>query len=293
MEHGRLAGCRCHGEVADGEERLAGWWGGRVGRERGRGGESGAFGKHLPEGAPDHMADDEGNRGFGSAEGRDTLAVAEHGDPVGDGEDLLEFVRNIDAGSSSSAEAAQMAEEAGGFLAGERGGGFVEDEDAGIFVDGADDLDELFLTDAQCTHGCFGREGESEIGQKGGGAAVEFRPIDPQATPRSPPQEDIFSDAQLIDEGKFLGDDGDPGRGGVTNGVKGDDAAVDEEFALVGSVRMNAGEKLDERRFTGAIFSAEGVNFSGEKFEIDAIERDDPGEVLDEGTSGEDGGHAR
>jgi hypothetical protein len=118
------------------------------------------------------------------------------------------------------AQAAEVFEEDGNVVSGECGGGFVEDEDAGLLVDRADNFDELLLADAEFVDGEFGGNRESEVGEEHGGAAVHFEPIDAQAeraAARGATEENVFGDAQFIDERELLGDDGDAGGLGVAD----------------------------------------------------------------------------
>jgi hypothetical protein len=119
------------------------------------------------------------------------------------------------------------------------------------------------LADAEFAHGSFGGEGEAEVGEEGGGATVECEPVDAESAARGAAEENVFTDTEFVDQRELLGDDGDAGGLGVADGVEGDRAVVDAEFALVGAVRMDAGEELDEGRLAGAVFAAEGVNLAG------------------------------
>ena len=101
------------------------------------------------------------------------------------------------------AQAAEVFEEDGNVVFGECGGGFVEDEDAGLLVDRADDFDELLLADAEFVDGSFRGDGETEVGEEHGGAAVHFEPIDTEAArpaARGTAEENVFGDAQFGDE---------------------------------------------------------------------------------------------
>jgi hypothetical protein len=189
------------------------------------------------------------------------------------------------------AEAAEVTDEDGDFLLGERGGGFVEDEDAGFFVHRADDLYELLLANAEFAHGSFGGEGEAEVGEESGGATVEREPIDAESAARGAAEENIFTDTEFVDQREFLGNNGDAGGLGVADGVEGDWAVVDAEFAFVGAVRMDAGEEFNEGRLAGAVFTAEGVDLARVEIEGDVAEGGDAGEAFGEGASFEEGRH--
>ena len=57
---------------------------------------------------------------------------------------------------------------------------------------------------------------------------------------------------------------------------------LDEDLALVAAVRVHAAEKIDERRFAGAILAAQGVDLARPQVEAHALERDDTAEALDD-----------
>ena len=56
--------------------------------------------------------------------------------------------------------------------------------------------------------------------------------------------------------------------------------AVPDEGALVGLVE--AGEHLDQRRLAGAVLAEQAVHLAGPDVEVDAVERPDAGELLDD-----------
>ena len=77
-----------------------------------------------------------------------------------------------------------------------------------------------------------------------------------------------------------MGDDGDAGGLGVADRVEGDGVVINAEFSLVGSMGMNAGEELDQRGFTGAVFAAQRVDFAGAEVEGDSAEGGDAGKFF-------------
>src|SRR5699024_2947286 len=68
----------------------------------------------------------------------------------------------------------------------------------------------------------------------------------------------------------------DPGGLGVGGAAEPAQVAADPHLALVD--RVDAGERLDERRLPGAVLTHEGVDLPGEQAEVDAVERLDPRE---------------
>ena len=92
-----------------------------------------------------------GHLGDRHAVGR-VLAVAQHGDAVGDGEDLLELVADEEHGDALVAEPAEQGEQRRGLVLGDRGGRLVEEQDLGFERQRLGDLDDLHLRDRQGAH---------------------------------------------------------------------------------------------------------------------------------------------
>jgi len=240
--------------------------------------------------APDHVADEFAfcrRTGLG---GEDGGAVAEHGDAIREGEDFVEPVRDVDAGDAARAQVAEDGEEHLHFMLGERGGGFVEDEDARVLGQRLDDFDELLFAHAEPPDGRGGIDGDAEAVEQRASVAVHARPVDEPAAGRRGAEEDILGDGHLIDECELLIDDRDPGALGVGDAVKGRGLAVDEEFALVTAVGVQAAQELDQRGFARAVFPAERVDFAGAQVEGDVAQGDDAGEFLGDRSRGEDRG---
>ena len=124
------------------------------------------------------MADDFIPGGLRHGDCRDRGAIPQDGDAVGDGENLLQLVRNIDAGDSPLAQIAKDGEENLDFMLRERGGRFIKNENARVFREGLDDFHELLLADAEALHRESGIDVDLKPIQKRAGVVVNARPID-------------------------------------------------------------------------------------------------------------------
>jgi hypothetical protein len=91
---------------------------------------------------------------------------------------------------------------------------------------------------------------------------MHFEPVNAPATTQDAPEKNIFRHAEFLDQGKLLRDHRDARRLCVADRMKRDRLTVDEQFALVAAVRMNAGEQFDQRGFSSSILTAEGVDLS-------------------------------
>ena len=77
--------------------------------------------------AADHVLDEAVFGDFGDGFGADMLAVADHGDAVGDAEDLVQTVGDVDDGDALGFQGAGDVEEAGDLMGRKARGRFVHD----------------------------------------------------------------------------------------------------------------------------------------------------------------------
>jgi hypothetical protein len=91
-------------------------------------------------------------------------------------------------------------------------------------------------------------------------------------------QEQVRDHVEVVGEGEILVDGRDPEAGGVARGGDRDRLAVEEELARVGVV--DAGDRLHERRFAGAVVADERHHLARAHGEVDAVERLDRPEAL-------------
>ena len=100
-----------------------------------------------------HVADDLGLGECDRVERRrDRAALPHHGDPVGDGEHLLEAVRHEHQGTTLVAQGSHDVEQPLDLARAERRGRFVEDQQFGLQREGLGDLDQLPLRRREKPH---------------------------------------------------------------------------------------------------------------------------------------------
>ena len=105
--------------------------------------------------------------------------VLEHGDTVGDGEDLVEAVGDVDSRAAGLAEGAQDGEELLELGVGEHGRGLVEDDHARHAPQGLGDLDHLALRDAEAADALTRVDAlEAQLGQARGRGPMSGPPVD-------------------------------------------------------------------------------------------------------------------
>ena len=246
-------------------------------------------GKQVFDLATHHGADDFGLVGRGRRPRPDRGAIAQDGKAVGQREDFIEPVRDVDTAQPSRAEIAQDPEKCLHLVFGKRRGGFVEDEDAGVLRQSLDDFDELLFTDTEPAHRRGRIDGDAESREQRAGVMVQFRPVDEGAAPRRRTEEYVFRDRHFLDQRKFLVNDGQTGAPGLGDPVKARDLPVDEQFSLVRAVRVQTAQELDQRRLARAVFAAQRVDFARKQVERHVLERRDAGEGFRDVACGEHG----
>ena len=133
---------------------------------------------NLRDLAADHQLDQAGLVDCVGRAGADAFAVAEDRHAVGEAEDLIEPVGNVDDADAVRAQLGDYLEEQFLLALGEGGGGFVHDHEPRAGAEGAGDLDELLLGHRQRAHGGIGRDWRADAGEQPGGGGPARLPID-------------------------------------------------------------------------------------------------------------------
>ena len=102
-------------------------------------------GKFLVETAADHQLDHFIACEVGLVTGCHVVAVAQHGDAVGDGIDFIKAMADINDADALGAEFVHDLEEAVDLARGKGGGGLVHHDDAGVLRERLSDLHDLLL----------------------------------------------------------------------------------------------------------------------------------------------------
>ena len=164
--------------------------------------------------AAHHPADDLVGRGLPSRGAGDELAVAEHGHPVGQGEDLVHLVADVEDRRPGFAQVGDDAEEPRDLGVRQRRRGLVHDHDRGVEGQRLGDLDHLLIADPQvadlgprCDRGAQAVEQPPRLGLH----RAVVQPAEPAAPGLLTAQEDVVGDRELGNEVQLLVDDPDPG----------------------------------------------------------------------------------
>ena len=252
-------------------------------RRRGRGRRN--FREHPVQRPADHLLDQRLDRDLRVVVGRHQPSVAEHDDPVRDAGDLVEAMADVDEADAVGFQAADLLEQALGFLASQSGGRLVEDQEARVEGQRLGDFDLLLGCDPQIAHPGRRRGVQPEAMQLLGGAPVHEVAVDAAAAHRQAPDEDVFRDRQIEKQPHLLVDEADSGGKSVCRRVR--------------SVGLSApghrsGRRLDQTRddrgggrFSCAVFPDQGEGLARPDVEVDVAEDRDRAVFLSDPAQGE------
>ena len=238
---------------------------------------------------PHHAANDLvgiGTRGFERALGR---TVAQDGDAICDREYFIQFVRDEHAGHAARAQPPQLRQQRIDLVARKCRRGLVQHQHLRLARDGAGNLDELLLADAEIADTRRRIELDATIRQRRGGLRVDAVPVDAPEPVRKRSQEQVLADRHVRKQRQLLVDDRDAGPLRVAGRAKFDGPIVDDDVTLVAAVRMHTRQQLDQRGLARTVLAAQCVNLAGTQLEADAVERNYGAEALADRTGRQDG----
>ena len=231
--------------------------------------------------AADHPAHDLVGRGLRPRRRGDELAVAEHGHPVGQREDLVHLVADVQHGGAGLAQVVDHAEEPGDLRVRQRRGRLVHDHDRGVEGQGLGDLDHLLVADPQVADPGPRRDRRAQAVEQPARPGLHRAVVQP-AQPAAPrllaAQEDVVGDRELRDEVQLLVDDPDAGVLGLARPGEPHRPAVQADLAVV--VGDRAGQDLHQRALARAVLAADRVDLAGRRDQRDVAQRAHAAEVL-------------
>ncbi len=213
----------------------------------------GRFRVELVQLAIHHLAHQPGPVHRGHRRVGHRAAVAQHGDAIGQLEQFLEPVRDIDDADLPRAQPGDQLEQQARLVMAQRGGGLVHDQDAGLAGHGLGDLHHLLLAHAELAHQPARVDRHADAGQQLARLAVHARAIDEaEAVERFAGEEDVLGDAQVVDHRQLLVDDADAQRARMMAVGQHHRAALDgDRAARVGL--QHAGQDLHQGALAGAV----------------------------------------
>ena len=157
------------------------------------------------------------------------------------------------------------------FAVGNGGRRFIHHQNAAIDGNGLHDFNHLLLCDAQIADLRFRTNARIELIQHHLRILLHLPEINAEFAHGFAPQEYVFGNGHMRNQNQFLMNDGNAV---IARGVyarDGNFAAIDEDLPLLWNV--NAAQYLNERRFSGAVFAQQRVNFTGFQLKIDVLQR--------------------
>ena len=208
-------------------------------------------------------------------DGVDSGPAADHGDPVGDGEHLVELVRDEEDGDPLALELAQVAEELVDLLGHEDRGRLVEDDRARTSEQDLEDLHPLAGADAEVGDECRRVDVEAVLVRDPGDLGAGRR-ADTVLLLRT--EDDVLRDGEVVREHEVLEDHADAVLDRIGRAVQRHLLAADPDGPLVGA--LDPVEHLHERGLAGTVLADDGVHRPLRHAEGDVVVGDDTGEPL-------------
>ena len=256
------------GQPVDLQDGVPGGGGGR--RERVLGGAAG----HQPD-------DLGGRRRAGREVAGDRPPVLEDRDPVADLADLGEPVGDVDDGDPVGGQLAHDPEQVLHLVRVEHRRRLVHDDQPGVAGQRPGHADDLLARGGQPAQLAARRDLRvPEAAQQRAGGVLGVAGTGETQPRRFVAEHDVLRDAQARDQVELLVDRRDPGGVGGLRGAEHDGLPRPPQLAGVGPV--GPGEHLDQRRLAGAVLPQQAVHLARGDVEVDAVERADPREVLDD-----------
>ena len=234
----------------------------------------------------DHALDDLGNGEGGAVAGQHVAAIAGDGDAIGDGEDLLQPMRDIEHGVAAPAQLPQHGEEPLGLALVQGRVRLVEDEQPRRLQQHAAELDQLLLADAEPADRRLDIDMQAELGQQIAALGRHGGDGDQPVADRLAIDEEIGQDGALRKQAQLLIDDADAELAGGLGGIDGQLLAIEEDAPGIGA--DHAGQNLHQRGFAGAVLAHHRVDGAGLDLQIHAVEGHHPAVALGKVVDGDE-----
>ncbi len=215
--------------------------------------------EHLGDLASDHQPDDVVAGDVGGGVLADELAVAEHRHLVGDLEQLVHLVGDVDDALALGLQCPDDPEQMLDLALRDRRGRLVHDEDVGIVGDGLGDFDHLAIGDGKVADLRLGIERNVEpLEQRLRPSTHLVMPDEAECIQRLAADPDVFGDRHEVHQVEFLMDHGDAVLERVERRRQLDLLPLQLEGARIG--RVDAGDDLHQRRLAGAVLAHQRMN---------------------------------
>ena len=181
---------------------------------------------------------------------------------VGDGQHLVELVRDEDHGLALLGHRAERGEERDRLLRREHRGRLVHDQDPRLAVQRLQDLDALLLADRELPDHAHAGGRRARSARRAPRPALDRALVHEERATLRPvvSEHDVLGDGERLDQPEVLVHHADAGIERVAWRVEADRLAVELDVALVRPVE--AGEDVRERRLPGAVLPEERVHLA-------------------------------
>ena len=211
--------------------------------------------------------------------GADVGGIPEYGNSVCQPVHILQPVGNEQDGFSLRPELLGNPVELLAFPLGKSRCRLIHNHNFRIGGNSLGNLHDLLLGNAQTAHSRLGIDVGTQAAQKFCRLLVHTLPVDKsQLVALHMTDEDILCHGQLRIGGTVLVDGGNPTGSGITGAAEENLLSLDKDLALLR--HMHAGDDLDERRFSGAVFPHQRVNLALSQLELHVVQSRDTGEPL-------------
>ncbi len=235
--------------------------------------------EHLGDLAPDHHPDDVVAGHIAARMGADIGAIAEHRKFIGDLEQLVHLVGDIDDAHALGLQVADDAEQVLHLGFGDRRGRLVHDQHIGFVAHRLGDLHHLPLRDRQRADLGRGRNADAQLVEQRLRPARHFGMVDQaEGILRLAPDPDILGHRHPGHQRQFLVDHGDAALQRIERPLELHLLARKPDRAAVG--RINPGDDLHQRGFARAILAHQRMHGAGLQPELDIVERHHAREFL-------------
>ncbi len=199
------------------------------------------------------------------------MAVLEDGDGVGQVEDLLEPVGDVEDAHAAFAQTGDDPVEDLDLVVGQRRRRLVHGDDARVVGERLDDLHHLLFGHGQMPDPRSGGDAlQAQVVEQFGGGPLHGPVVHQPPGEDLPPQEHVLGDGPLREQVELLEHGGHTGAAGPRGVVEGDLRAVDLDPPAVGSV--HPGQHLHQRGLARAVLTDQGVQLPGTQFQVDTVQ---------------------
>ncbi len=218
--------------------------------------------------AAHHGADHLGGVGLVAVHRGDVTAVAKHRQPVGDGEDLVDAVRDVNHRGAGGAEFADDPEEPRHLGVGKRRRGFVHDDDRRVEGQRPGDLDHLPIAHAEVAdRGSRVDPGADPFENPPRGRFHLSIVEQPEPAAQFASQKDVGGDGKRRHQVQLLVNDPDARVLGGTGTGEPHGPAVKKYLPVIRADRP--GENLHERALARPVLAAKRVDLARVRLEMD------------------------